>query len=297
MTLGVVVMAYGTPRAPEDVEAYYTHIRRGRAPTPELLEDLRARYAAIGGASPLWERTAEQARAIERALGQGFSVAVGQKHAPPFIEDAVATMAAAGAERLVGVVLAPHHSRGSVGEYASRLSVAAEAAGLRAVTIERWHDLPEWRAFQAAAVREGMASLPERTKVIFSAHSLPEKVLVGDPYPDQLHESAAAIAAAAGLSRWSGWGLAWQSAGRTPDAWRGPDIRAVLRDLAATRRADGVLVCPQGFTADHLEVLYDLDVEARAVATELDLRFERTRSLNADGTVFAAIARRISASF
>src|SRR5690606_33479784 len=124
-------------------------------------------------------------------------------------------------------------------------------------------------------------------------HSLPEKALVGDPYPDQLRASAAAVAERLGLDRWAGWGLAWQSAGRTADPWRGPDILEVLRDLAATGRSDGVAVCAQGFVADHLEVLYDLDIEAREVADGLGLAFARTRSLNAEPTVMAALARRV----
>jgi ferrochelatase len=136
--------------------------------------------------------------------------------------------------------------------------------------------------------------LPRRTKVLFTAHSLPERVLDGDPYPDQLRASAAAVAATAGLDRWAGWSIAWQSAGRTAGPWRGPDILQVLDDLAGTGRADGALVCPQGFTADHLEVLYDLDVQAAAHAADLGLAFARTRSLNDDPTVLAALAARIS---
>jgi ferrochelatase len=126
--------------------------------------------------------------------------------------------------------------------------------------------------------------------VLFTAHSLPERVLVDDPYPDQLRASATAVADAVGLDRWAGWSLCWQSAGRTPEPWRGPDILEVLRDLAATERADGVLVCPQGFVSDHLEVVYDLDIEAQHLADELGLAFARTRVLNADETVLAALA-------
>jgi ferrochelatase len=294
VTTGVAVMAYGTPASLGDVLPYYTHIRRGRPPTEEQLVELRGRYEAIGGTSPLLAITRAQAEVIAAELGDGYVVALGLKHAPPFIEDAAAELAAAGADRVVGVVLAPHYSRASVGEYASRLEAAATAHGLAATTIEQWHDLPEWRAFQVSAVVDGLASLPARTKVLFTAHSLPVKALAGDAYVDQLNESAAAVAADAGLDRWAGWALAWQSAGRTADEWQGPDIGAVLRDLAGTGRADGVLVCPQGFTADHLEVLYDLDVQARGVADELRLAFARTRSLNADPTVLGALARRIA---
>ncbi|MBA2282575.1 MAG: ferrochelatase, partial [Acidimicrobiia bacterium] len=256
--IGVVVMAYGTPASLDDVEGYYTHIRRGRPPEPHLLEELIGRYQALGGTSPLRAITEAQAAAIGDALGDGFAVALGQKHAAPFIEDGARSLVEAGATSLVGVVLAPHFSKGSVGEYAKRLDAAAAELGVTATTVPQWHDLPEYRRFLANGIASGLMSLPARTKVLFTAHSLPERVLVDDPYPEQLRESAAAVAASVGLDRWTGWSVAWQSAGRTADPWRGPDVLEVLDDLAGTGRADGVLVCPQGFVADHLEVLYDL---------------------------------------
>jgi ferrochelatase len=295
--LGVVVMAYGTPASPADVEGYYTHIRRGNAPSAEQLADLVSRYDAIGGTSPLAERTEAQRAALQRALDERAPgrcrVVLGQKHAAPFIEDAVAGLAADGTERVVGVVLAPHFSRFSVGHYQERLAAAATQHGLRSAGLDSWHLEPSLLAFLTEAVREARADLPERTKVLFTAHSLPERVLVDDPYPDQLRQSAGAVAEAAGLDRWAGWSLCWQSAGRTPEPWRGPDVLEVLRELAATGRADGVLVCPQGFVSDHLEVVYDLDIEAQAVADEVGLAFGRTRVLNAEPRVFAALAERV----
>jgi len=298
--LGVVVMAYGTPASPADVEAYYTHIRRGNAPTPEQLAELTARYDAIGGISPLAERTEAQRAMLQAALDERAPgrcrVVLGQKHASPFIEDAVATLADDGVEQMVGLVLAPHFSAFSVGQYQERLQVAAAERGIRTAGIESWHLEPTYVAFLAAAVRDGLASLPERTKVLFTAHSLPERVLVDDPYPDQLRESAAAVAEEVGLDRWAGWSIAWQSAGRTPEPWRGPDILEVIRDLAATGRADGVLVCPHGFVSDHLEVVYDLDIEAQRVADEVGIAFARTRVLNADATVLGALADRVLAA-
>jgi ferrochelatase len=295
--LGVAVMAYGTPASPPDVEAYYTHIRRGNAPSPEQLADLTRRYDAIGGTSPLAERTEAQRSALQAALDErapGRCIAVlGQKHAAPFIEDAVATLAEAGATTIVGLVLAPHFSRFSVGQYQERLAAAAAERELPTVAIESWHLEPTYLAFLTAAVEDGLVPLPARTKVLFTAHSLPERVLAGDPYPDQLRASAAATAEAAGLDRWAGWSLCWQSAGRTPEPWRGPDILEVIRDLAGTGRADGVLVCPQGFVSDHLEVVYDLDIEARSVAGEVGLAFARTRVLNADAGVLGALADRV----
>ncbi len=298
--LGVVVMAYGTPASPDDVEAYYTHIRRGRPPTPEQLADLTARYQAIGGISPLAQRTEAQRAGIEVALEARAPgrcrVVLGQKHAAPFIEDAVATLAAEGVPAVVGVVLAPHFSRASVGQYLERLQTAGSEHGLATAGLESWHLEPHYLAFLQRAVTDALVSLPARTKVLFTAHSLPERALAEDPYPEQLRESAAATASAAGLDRWAGWALAWQSAGRTPEPWRGPDVLDVLCDLAATGRADGVLVCPQGFVSDHLEVLYDLDIEARRVAEDVGLAFGRTRVLNDDPPVLGALADRILAA-
>lgn len=295
--LGVVVMAYGTPASPADVEAYYTHIRRGNPPAPEQLAELVARYDAIGGTSPLAERTEAQRAALEHALEDRAPgrcrVVLGQKHAAPFIEDAVAALAGEGVELVVGLVLAPHFAAASVGQYQDRLGAAATQRGLRAAGIDSWHLEPAYLAFLTTAVADALRTLPERTKVLFTAHSLPERALVDDPYPDELRASATAVAAAAGLDPWAGWSLCWQSAGRTPEPWRGPDILDVIRDLAATGRADGVLVCPQGFVADHLEVLYDLDIEAARVAEEVGLTFARTRVLNDEPAVFAALAGRV----
>jgi protoporphyrin/coproporphyrin ferrochelatase len=292
---GLVVMAYGTPASPDDIEAYYTHIRRGRAPSAEQLADLTGRYAAIGGVSPLAGRTRDQARAIASALDDGsgrWTVALGNKHAPPFVEDAVAELAGTRAD-VVGLVLAPHYSRGSVGEYHERAAAAAGERGIAYVGIDAWHDEPAWLDAQGERVRSAIGALPAKTTVLFTAHSLPERVLAdADPYADQLRQSAAAIAERAGLDS-DGWALAWQSAGRTPEPWRGPDIRDVIRHLAATGRIEGVLVCPQGFVSDHLEVLYDLDVDARSVATEAGLAFARTASINDDPAVMGALAERV----
>jgi ferrochelatase len=295
--LGVVVMAYGTPASPDDVEAYYTHIRRGRPPEPEQLADLVRRYDAIGGTSPLAERTEAQraglAAALERLAPGRCSVVLGQKHAAPFIEDAVAQLDAEGATSIVGLVLAPHYSRASVGEYQARL---VAAAGERPVTtIDSWHLERTYVEFLAGAVRDALDGMPVRTTVLFTAHSLPDRALVDDPYEDQLRASAAAVAAAARLAD-DGWALAYQSAGRTPEPWRGPDLLDAIRDLAAGGDVEGVLVCPQGFVSDHLEVLYDLDVEAAAVAADAGLTFARTRVLNDDRAVLGALAERVLAA-
>ncbi len=308
--IGVVVMAYGTPATPADVEPYYTHIRRGRPPTPEQLANLQMRYDALGGTSTLAARTADQVAAITDALERlhpgRFVIALGQKHAFPFIEDGVASLADQGVRSVIGVVLAPHYSGFSVGQYQDRVAAAAAAVGLSATGIERWHDLPEYRAFLAAAVAVELRGLPSRTEVVFTAHSLPERVLADDPYPDELRTSAEAVADLVKI-RHRGivdgptaiedprWSMAWQSAGATPEPWRGPDILDVIRERAQGREVAGILVCPQGFVADHLEVAYDLDIEAARVAEGANIAFARTQVLNDDPVVLAALAARIAA--
>ncbi|HEY3142162.1 MAG TPA: ferrochelatase [Acidimicrobiales bacterium] len=285
---GLVVMAYGTPAGPDDVAAYYTHIRRGRPPSDEQLADLKRRYDAIGGVSPLAQRTRDQARAIAQHL-DGWHLALGNKHAAPFVEDAIAELTEAGADLVVGLVLAPHYSRGSVGEYHRRAGERAHELGAAYVGIDSWHQEPRWLDAQAERVAQALAALPASTEAVFTAHSLPERVLEDDPYADELAASAAAIAARASLEP-DGWSLGWQSAGRTPEPWRGPDILDVIRDIARAGRAEGVLVCPQGFVSDHLEVLYDLDIDAARVAAEEGLAFARTRSINDEPAVMAALA-------
>jgi ferrochelatase len=287
VTVGVLAMAYGTPASPADVESYYTHIRRGRPPTPEQLADLQRRYDAIGGISPLLEITRAQCARLQDALGDGFAVQLGQKHAAPFIEDGTDALARSGVSSVVGLVLAPHYSAFSVGQYADRLATAAAGHGLPASTVESWHTLPAYLAFLADAVQSALAEVPEGAEVVFTAHSLPQRITEsGDPYPAQVRETAAEVAERLKLTRWS---TGWQSAGRTPEPWLGPDILDVVRGRARAG-SPGLVVCACGFTADHLEVLFDLDIEARGVAAEVALPFARTRSLNDDPAVFAALA-------
>jgi ferrochelatase len=190
---GVLVMAYGTPATPDDVEAYYTHIRRGRPPAPEQLADLQRRYAAIGGTSPLLAITRAQADGLQSALGGGFHTELGMKHAAPFIEDGVAALERAGVERAIGLVLAPHYSALSVGEYAAR------ASGVD--VIEQWWDAPGYLDLLAGEVKRAVDALPPDSEVVFTAHSLPARIVeAGDPYPDQLHATAEAVAARAGVA-------------------------------------------------------------------------------------------------
>ena len=282
MTDAVLVMAYGTPKGLADVEAYYTDIRRGRPPSAEQLEELTERYRAIGGRSPLLEITERQAQGVGERLG--VPAYVGQKHAAPFIPDAVARMKADGIERAVGLVLAPHYSSMSIGDYSRRATAAAEATGWAGTItmVQSWHVEPAFIDLLADYCKKALASLPEtvrdQTTFVFTAHSLPAAIVRNnDPYPEQLRETAEAVAGQLGLERWQ---VGWQSAGRTSDPWLGPDVLEILDSLAAN--ADGVVVCPCGFVADHLEVLYDLDIEAKQRADELGIPFTRTRSPNDD---------------
>ncbi|MEO7837142.1 MAG: ferrochelatase, partial [Acidimicrobiales bacterium] len=258
--VGVLVMAYGTPATPDDVESYYTHVRRGRPPSAEQLADLRRRYDAIGGTSPLLERTRDQVEGVARELGPGFLVGLGMKHAAPFVEEGVGALAKLGVQRLVGVVLAPHFSELSIGEYCDRVARTGAEHGVDVATVRSWHLAAPYVDLLAGGVTEAVAGLDlpaSDVEVLFTAHSLPARILqTADPYPEQLAATASVVADLAGIERWR---VAWQSAGRTPEPWIGPDILEVLRQLAGEGRTRGVVVCPAGFVSDHLEVLYDLD--------------------------------------
>ncbi len=291
----VVLMAYGTPRTPADILPYYTDIRRGRPPTDEQLADLTARYAAIGGISPLAQRTESQRDALQTALDAAaprqYHVVLGLKHAAPFVEEAVNELAMQGFRRAVGLVLAPHFSAFSIGQYLNRLAAAAEPHGIVTSGIDSWATEPAFVDFIATDLRAKLATMPTATRVLFTAHSLPERIVAtGDPYPTQLRSTAEAVAAAIALDN---WGIAWQSAGRTPEPWIGPDILQVIDDLAADGNTEGVLVSAVGFVADHLEVLYDLDIEAARRAAQHELAFARTACVNDDPTVMAALADRV----
>jgi protoporphyrin/coproporphyrin ferrochelatase len=274
----VVLMAYGSPSEPEDVRPYLEDVRGGRPVSDEAVEELAERYRRIGGRSPLDDVTEAQRAALERELG--VPVFVGMKHWRPRIADAVEAALAAGATRIVGLVLAPHYSRMSIGGYRERLE---EALGGRAelVLVESWHDEPAFVEVLAERVRGTGAW------VVFTAHSLPERILADrDPYRDQLLETARLVAEKAGLQRWS---FAFQSASSTGDPWLGPDVLDELGRLRA-EGVERVLVEPIGFVSDHLEILWDLDVEGRERAEELGLEWARTESLNDDPAFVHALA-------
>ena len=294
MTDAVLLMAYGSPDRLDEVEAYYTDIRRGNPPTPQLLEELVGRYRAIGGGSPLSRIVEAQRAALEAELaarGRALRVYAGMRHIEPRIGRIVEGMAADGVERFVAIALAPQQSSNGAGY---RRAVDAALAGLgdgppSAVVVDSWYDQPRFIEALAATTREALARFPDptRVRVMFTAHSLPARVVAeGDPYPDQLAETAALVAEQLGLTEYA---FAFQSAGRTGEAWLGPDILEEIRRLAGTGVIE-LVVRPVGFVADHLEVLYDIDIEAQAVARAVGVRLERARSMNDDPIFIAGLA-------
>jgi protoporphyrin/coproporphyrin ferrochelatase len=274
----VILMAYGSPEHPEDIPAYFEGIRGGRPVRPEAVAELTERYRRIGGRSPLNDITEAQRAALEEETG--LPVYVGMKHWSPWIADAVDVALADGAERIVALVLAPHYSRMSIGGYRDRLETALDGRA-ELVFVESWHDHEPYVELLAERVRGTDAH------VVFTAHSLPERILADDdPYRDQLLETSQLIAERAGVEHWS---FAYQSESRTGEPWLGPDI---LDELDALYE-DGVrkvLVAPVGFVSDHLEILWDIDVEAREKAAALGLELDRIESLNVDPAFIRALA-------
>lgn len=295
--VGLLVMAYGTPYQEEDIEAYYTDIRHGRKPSEEALQDLKDRYKAIGGISPLAKITQEQTKALEVNLNASqeeveYSVYIGLKHITPFIEEAVKQMAEDGISEAVSLVLAPHYSTFSVKSYNKRANDEAEKHGITIESVESWYDEPgfiEHWSNQINAVYDKM-SAEERDKAVLvvSAHSLPEKILQnGDPYPDQLKETARLISEKTGIKNYV---IGWQSEGNTPDPWLGPDVQDLTRDLYEQQGYRTFVYAPVGFIADHLEVLYDNDYECKVVCEELGANYYRPEMPNVHPDFIATLA-------
>ena len=278
MKPAIVLMAYGSPSDPRDIRPYFEDIRGGRPVSEEAVEELTERYRRIGGRSPLDDVTEAQRAGLERELG--LPVFVGMKHWQPRIAEAVDRALAGGADTIVGLVLAPHYSRLSIEEYRERLEAAlGDRAELR--FVESWHTHEPYLSLLADRVRGTGAH------VVFTAHSLPERILAeGDPYRDQLLETSQLVAERAGLESWS---FAFQSASPTGEPWLGPDILDELAALKA-KGVERVLACPIGFVSDHLEILWDLDVEARERSAELGIDFDRIRSLNDDPAFVRGLA-------
>ncbi|GEN89689.1 ferrochelatase [Oceanobacillus sojae] len=286
--LGLLVMAYGTPYKEEDIEPYYTHIRHGRRPEPDALKDLKDRYEAIGGISPLAKITKEQTHALENKLNElqdeyEFKAYIGLKHIAPFIEEAVEKMAKDGIEAAVSIVLAPHYSTFSVKLYNERANSTAEKYGIKMESVQDWYTEPGFIDFWAKGVQNTFADMSAEEKnntvLIVSAHSLPKKILQhGDPYKQQLEETAQLIAEAADVKKYE---VGWQSEGNTPDPWLGPDVQDLTRELYNKEGYKAFVYTPVGFVADHLEVLYDNDYECKVVCDEIGASYYRPEMPNA----------------
>jgi ferrochelatase len=273
----LLCMAYGSPQGEEGVEAYFTHIRGGRAPSPEALEHLRERYRVVGG-SPLTDITRAQAAALGHRLT--LPAFVGMKHAPPFIADACHEAQQGGARRLVGLPLAPHYARMSVGAYRTAIEHVWDG---ELVFIPGFHDHPAFISAVRGLIDEARQDFDPEL-VVFTAHSLPSRIeREGDRYRERLLESSRLVAEAASISAWE---FAFQSASATGEPWFGPSLVERLGEVRARR----VLVCPIGFVADHLEVLYDIDHEAVEIAGERGIELRRTASFNARPDFIEALA-------
>ncbi|AQU72373.1 MULTISPECIES: ferrochelatase [Priestia] len=287
--MGLLVMAYGTPYKEEDIERYYTHIRRGRKPSPEALEDLQNRYEAIGGISPLAKITQQQMESLEKRLNEvqdeiEFKAYLGLKHIEPFVEDAVEAMHKDGIKEAVSIVLAPHFSTFSVKSYNGRAKETAEKLGGPIIhSVESWYSEPKFIQYWATRVKQTFDLIDKEKRqkavLIVSAHSLPEKIIAaGDPYPNQLQETADLIAQAAGIEHYE---IGWQSAGNTPEPWIGPDVQDLTRELHEEKGYTSFVYTPVGFIADHLEVLYDNDYECKVVTDEIGADYYRPEMPNA----------------
>lgn len=299
MKRAALIMAYGTPASLDEVEAYYTDIRGGRTPSAELLSELALRYRAIGGHSPLLEITRAQAAGIQERI-KWLSCYVGQKHAAPSIPDAIRQMHEDEVEEAVGLVLAPHFSSMSIGDYERRARAAASEAGWAGELkmIDNWHLEPDFIELLSHRVVDALDRLTDAARedavVVFTAHSLPKSIIdAGDPYADQLQETADAVASRAGLDRWQ---IGWQSAGRTSVEWIGPDLLEIMVEMSS-KNVPAIVVCPCGFVADHLEILYDIDIEAKALAVDLQIDLERTASPNADPAFLDMLAGVVARAF
>lgn len=286
---GVLLMAYGTPDTIEDVEQYYINVRGGRMPSAEQVENLTSRYQAVGGHTPLTALTRQVTEKLQAHLDAEtpatYRVYFGMKYWQPLIPDVVKHMHADGIRQIIGLALAPHYSKISIGGYKKQVERAQEDLGeeMELRMVESWQAQPKFRHMIADRISEGLLKFPadvrDQVTVLFSAHSLPERVLAwGDSYPQELNESARGIAEMMVLPDWR---FTFQSQGETGDPWLGPDVLDTLEVLAAEGKKY-ILQVPFGFVSDHLEILYDIDIECKHKAAELGMRLERIRLPNAD---------------
>jgi ferrochelatase len=290
--IGVLVIAYGGPNDLQGVEPYLMDVRGYRATAPEIVHEVRERYRKIGGRSPILERTQAQAGALQKVLneqGEHFQVFVGMRHWHPFIPDTLAEMRARGIERMVGLVMAPHYSRMSIQAYFKKIEDAD--SGMQVARIHDWHLLPEYLNALVQRVRAELERFPESVRadvpVIFTAHSLPERILEwGDPYPLQLLATTDALMERLGPRPYA---FAYQSAAISTEPWLGPDASEVMERYAAEGRRH-ILICPIGFVCEHVEILYDIDIVYQNLGRELGVQLERIEMLNDDPEMIRGLA-------
>jgi ferrochelatase len=283
MSTGVLLMAHGTPSSLDKMPEYLTLVRGGRPASDALVAEMRHNYAAIGGRSPLTDITEAQAAALAARLGPDVPVAVGMRNWRPFIKDAIAALAASGVTRIIGIPMAPQFSTLSVQKYID----AATAALPRGVSFEPVHAFHAHPLLLDAFAERVRAAAPKPEElVLFTAHSLPIRAVEsGDPYPEEVAVTARGVAERAGVTRYE---RAYQSAGRTPEPWLGPDIAAMI-DEQSGRGLRRFLIVPIGFVCDHTEILFDIDVQAAQVAREFATSLRRTESLNTSPTFIAML--------
>ena len=280
--IGLLVMAYGGPDNLEEVEPYLMDVRGDRATAPEIVHEVRERYREIGGRSPILESTQAQADALQRTLdeqGPHFKVFVGMRHWHPFIQDTLAEMRDQGIDRTVGLVMAPHYSRMSIQAYFNKIEDAK--TGMQVARVHDWHLLPEYLDALTVRVNAALARFPEsvrgRVPIIFTAHSLPERILEwGDPYPLQLLATTDALMERLGPRSYE---FAYQSAAISTESWLGPDASDVMERFAVQGERH-ILICPIGFVCEHVEILYDIDVVYQNLAKKLGIQLERIEMLN-----------------
>jgi len=291
--IGLLVMAYGGPNNLDEVEPYLMDVRGYRPTAPEIVHEVRERYREIGGHSPILERTWTQAHALDSALnieGQEFKAFVGMRHWHPFIRDTLAEMYGQGIERTVGLVMAPHYSRMSIEAYFKNVEQAESP--MQIARVNDWHLLPEYLNALAKRVRNALERFPESVRVevpvIFTAHSLPERILEwDDPYPRQLRETVEALTKLLGPQPHE---FAFQSAAISTDPWLGPDASELINRFADEGKRN-ILICPIGFVCEHVEILYDIDIVYQTLAKTLGVHLERIDMLNDEPEMIAGLAR------
>lgn len=293
--IGLLVMAYGGPNTLDEVEPYLLDVRGYRTTAPEIIDEVRERYRGIGGRSPILEQTKEQAAALESALnrnGQEFKAFVGMRHWHPYIKDTLAEMQSQGIEHSVGLVMAPHYSRMSIEAYFKKIAEAESS--VKVAPILDWHLLPGYLDALAHHVCDALERFPSEVRsdvpVIFSAHSLPERILEwNDPYPGQLRETVDAVMQRLGDQPHE---FAFQSAAISNEPWLGPDVSVLIERYAKEGRKN-IISCPIGFVCEHVEVLYDIDIVYQRLAKSLDVRLERIEMVHTAPEMIAGLAELI----